>query len=760
MGLATFLASMAAQDIRLATDFEKQLPRSHPYIKTVLDYRSKIPGLNAIQITVETQHGDIWTPAFLKTLYNVTQDVTFLPGIQRTSITSMWTPNSRVIENKEGEIAGRDLVPSTLTADRLTPADAARIRDDALKGGFRGWLFSRDMKAAMIQASVLDFDPQTNKPVDYFAVAAQLESIRAKYEKDGIVIRIIGFTKFIGDVTAGAVGALKYFVLAFILTALAAWLFARSFLLAALAVGCSLVSVVWQLAILALLGIGLNPLGLIIPFLVFAIGVSHGVQQVNLIATGVARCMEPEAAARAGFRRLFLPGAFALLTALISFLALFIIDIPVVHELAMVAIVGIALKFVSNLIMLPLLASSLRFKEDEIVRLAELIQARDSQLLRFAAFAHPRAALITATACALLLGVAVWQGSGRAIGDLKLGAPELSASSRYNQDLLAIADNFNVDLDAFVVVAETPPDACVDYRVMSLLDQFAVQLRATEGVKSVISLAEVSRTIYAVVQEGSLKWRVLPRDPTTLSLTTQFVPQETGLLNKDCSLLPVVAYLTDHRAPTIRNAVAAAERFIAENQLPDVKFRLATGNVAVYAAMNDTVAAAEWPTLALVFVAIIALVWIAFGDWRAAIVCAVPLLVANFLGLWLMRGLGIGLKVSTLPVFVIAVGIGVDYAFYVYARLMLHFRTGAPISVAYVQAMQETGVAVVFTGITLAAGVSTWAFSTLEFQSDMGLLLAFMFLINMIATVTLLPSLAVLLEAAVPRRHRGTAPIR
>jgi len=748
---------MAARDIRLETDLEKQLPRDHRFIKTVLDYRDKIPGLNAIQITVETRNGEIWTPAFLKTLHDVTDDVEHLPGIHRSSVTSMWTSNTRIIENKEGAIAGRDLIPTTLTADALTPADVATIRDDALKGGFRGWLFSRDMKAAMIQASVLDFDVQTNKPVDYFAVAAQLESIRAKYEKDGIVIRIIGFTKFIGDVTSGAIGALKYFTLAFVLTALAAWLFARSLLLAALAVGCSLVSVVWQLAILALLGVGLNPLGLIIPFLVFAIGVSHGVQQVNLIATGIARGMQPEAAARAGFRRLFLPGAFALLTALITFFALFMIAIPVVHELAIVAIVGIALKFASNLIMLPLLASSLRFKESEVFRLADLIAARDRQLLRFAAFAQPRTALMTFLICALIMVVAVWQAGGRAIGDLKLGAPELSTSSRYNQDLLAIAGNFNVDLDALVIVAETPKDACVDFRTMTLLDRFAVNLRATDGVKSVISLAEVSRTIYAIVQEGNLKWRVVPRDPTTLSLTTQFVPEETGLLNKDCSLLPIVVYLTDHRAPTITKVVAAAERFIAENKMPGVTFRLATGNVAVYAAMNDTIAAAEWPTLALVFVAIVVLVWIAFGDWRAAIVCALPLLFANFLGLWLMRSLGIGLKVSTLPVFIIAVGIGVDYAFYVYARLMLHFRTGAPISVAYVQAMQETGVAVVFTGITLAAGVSTWAFSTLEFQSDMGLLLAFMFLINMIATVTLLPSLAVLMETAVPRRHRGTA---
>lgn len=749
---------MTADRVRLDTDFEKQLPADHPFIRTLLDYRDKIPGLNAVQITVETTRGDIWTPAFLKTLYDVTQDVTYLPGVQRSSVASMWTSNTRIVENKEGEIAARDLIPSTVTADKLTQSDANRIRDDALKAGFRGWQFSRDMKAAMIQATVLDFDPQTSRPVDYFAVARQLETIRAKYEKNGVVVRIIGFTKFIGDVSQGAIGALRYFVLAFILTALAAWLFARSLRLAALAVGCSLVSVIWQLAILGALGIGLNPLGLIIPFLVFAIGVSHGVQQVNLLVTGISRGMTPEAAARASFSRLFLPGAFALLTALIAFFALFIIDIPIVRELAIVAIIGITLKFVSNLIMLPLLASSLHYNDDDVLLLAQRITERNRPLLRLAGVVRAKSALIIFLTCAIIMILAGWIASGRAIGDLKLGAPELSAGSRYNQDLLAIAGGFNVDLDAFVVVTEAPKDACVDYNVMSLLDRFAVAMRAVDGVKSVLSIAEVSRTLYAIVQEGNPKWRVVPHDPTTLSLTTGFVPEETGLLNKDCSLLPLVVYTNDHRAPTIKRVIAAAEHFIADNKLPGVNFRLATGNVAVYAAMNDTIAAAEWPTLALVFAAIITLVLFAFGDWRAAIACAVPLLFANFLGLWLMRSLGIGLKVSTLPVFVIAVGIGVDYAFYVYARLMVHLRTGTPIGDAYVQAMQETGVAVIFTGITLAVGVSTWAFSTLEFQSDMGLLLAFMFLVNMIATVTLLPALAVLLEA-VPRRNRGTAKV-
>ena len=47
-----------------------------------------------------------------------------------------------------------------------------------------------------------------------------------------------------------------------------------------------------------------------------------------------------------------------------------------------------------------------------------------------------------------------------------------------------------------------------------------------------------------------------------------------------------------------------------------------------------------------------------------------------------------------------------------------------------------------FTGVCLAIGVATWIFSTIKFQADMGLMLTFMFLWNMIGAIWLLPALA------------------
>ena len=151
-------------------------------------------------------------------------------------------------------------------------------------------MFSPDFRSAMITAALQDVDPQTQEPVDYFEMADRLENqIRAKHQRDGITIRMIGFAPFIGEVARETREALWFFVLAFAITAAAALLYTRSLVLAALAVGCSAVSLVWQFGVIGFAGIGLNPLALIIPFLAYAIGVSHGVQQINLIASGIAQ---------------------------------------------------------------------------------------------------------------------------------------------------------------------------------------------------------------------------------------------------------------------------------------------------------------------------------------------------------------------------------------------------------------------------------------------------------------------------------------
>ena len=189
-----------------------------------------------------------------------------------------------------------------------------------------------------------------------------------------------------------------------------------------------------------------------------------------------------------------------------------------------------------------------------------------------------------------------------------------------------------------------------------------------------------------------------------------------------------------------------------------MKIRLASGNVGVQAATNEVLEATELPMMLYVYLTIVALVFLTYRDWRAMLACCVPLTVATFLGYWFMKELDIGLTVATLPVMVLAVGIGVDYAFYIYNRLQIYLAEGVDIVTAFKQALRETGIATIFTALTLSVGVATWSFSELKFQADMGLLLTFMFMVNMLMAMTLLPALAVTIDMLIPRRRPVRAP--
>ena len=217
-------------------------------------------------------------------------------------------------------------------------------------------------------------------------------------------------------------------------------------------------------------------------------------------------------------------------------------------------------------------------------------------------------------------------------------------------------------------------------------------------------------------------------------------------------------YLADHKATTINRLIAAVKDFRAREPMQGVKIRLAAGNAGVLAAINEEVEHSELPMMLYVYAAIVILVFLVYRDLRAVLACCLPLTVGTFIGYWFMKELQIGLTVATLPVMVLAVGIGVDYAFYIYNRLQLHLASGQGIVKAVEHAILETGMATIFTAITLAIGVATWSFSALKFQADMGKLLAFMFMVNMVMAMTVLPAFAVWLERVFPRRRPARAP--
>jgi predicted RND superfamily exporter protein len=458
-------------------------------------------------------------------------------------------------------------------------------------------------------------------------------------------------------------------------------------------------------------------------------------------------------AARHSFSGLLIPGTLALVTALVSFITLLLIPIPMVRELAITASLGVGYKIVTNLVMLPVVASCLHFTKEYADRALAARERRAHWLRLLARVAEPRNAAITLAVTALIFGVAVWQSRDRVVGTLQPGAPELRADSRFNEDAVAIAGSYDVGLDWLTVVFEAPRASdCTDPRLGIFEDDFVGSMNHVPGVVSVSSYPQMLRTYNEGYNEGNPKMFVVPIDPTNYAALSAEINRVRGYMTKDCKMTAVHLFLADHKASTINRVIDAVKFYRAQNQLEGVTIRLAAGNAGVLAATNDEVARSELPMMLYVYAAIVVLVLLAYRDFRAVIACCLPLTVATFIGYWFMKQLQIGLTVATLPVMVLAVGIGVDYAFYIYNRLQLHLSHDVPVVKAVEQSILEVGVATIFTAITLAVGVATWSFSALKFQADMGKLLAFMFIVNLVMAMTALPALAVLLTRLFPRR--------
>ena len=740
--LITLLLGAFALRTHLDAGFNKLIPLRHEYMAAFLQHSTAFSGANRVLINVRWKgQGDIYNKEFLDTLRSATDEVFFTPGVNRAQVYSLFTPNVRYIEITEFGFVGEVIIPS-----RFTPNEEglAQVRSNVSKSGQIGRLVSTDLKSAMVRADLLEIDPQTGKHLDYSDVAKKLELIRTKFNSQDIEINIVGFAKVLGDVMDGLTIVIGFFGLAFIITAVLLWLYSRSINLTVLALLVALLPVIWLLGLLAIGGFGIDPMSILVPFLVFSIGVSHAVQMTNAWKQEVRAGLTSEKAAESAFRKLAVPGTVALLTNALGFLVIMLIDIPIVHELGMTACLGVLLMIITNKVMLPVILSRLRLEPKALGR-TDGVTGLHSRWWAISVLAKPGPALVTlAVSLALLVGGTI-TSRHLLTGDIGAGAPELRADSRYNRDNDRIISSYAIGMDVLSVYAETTnvPEACLNWPVMNAVERFDLAMRGVDGVRSVTTVAGLAKLAASGNNEGNPHWAALQRTEAALRTGAKAANPELGLNTGSCDVIHLQLFLKDHEGATLKHVVGEVQKFIDADETPNLKFRLAGGNAGVAVATNDAVEHAEVQMLASIFGAITLLCWLTFRSWRAVLCIIVPLTLVSILCNALMALLGIGLKVATLPVIAMGVGVGVDYGIYLYESLQHEMEhNGKSLREAFYEALRQRGTAAVFTGVTMSLGVGTWAFSALKFQADMGILLAFMFLVNMLGAVFLLPAMA------------------
>ena len=743
--LTLFFGYQAAQ-VKPDTSFEKMIPLKHPYIANMIEHQNDLPNLgNTIRIAVAINDGDIFSTEYMETLKRINDEVFFLPGVDRSNLRSLWTPNVRWTEVTE---YGFDGGPVANRPAYLSEADLDELRENVLKSGEIGRLVANNFKSTIIDIPLQEAYPNPENQgeliqLDYGDFSRQLEEkIRTEFqgENPNIQIHIVGFAKKVGDLIDGIIKVVMFFGAALLITFVLLLIFTRCFKSSLTTLVCSVIAVVWQLGLLRTLGFGLDPYSILVPFLVFAIGISHGVQIINGMAIEYTGADDAQTAARRAFRALYIPGIVALISDAVGFVTLLLIEIEVIRELGIAASVGVGVIILTNLMLLPILMSYIGISRGAVERNRNLANRPQKLWLSISRFAHPTIAPISIVLAIGAFAFGIYHGKNVAIGDLDPGAPELRADSRYNLDNQFIIENYSTSSDILVVMVKTPAERCSAYETMEAIDQLEWRMNNLDGVQSAVSLVTVAKQVIMGNNEGNLKWQTLSRNQDNLNNAISRAP--SGMFNSACSLAPVMIFLDDHKAETLQRATAAVEEFAAEYNTDDMQFLLAAGNAGIEAATNVVIEASQTKMLLTVYAVVILMCLITFRSIRAVLCIIIPLALTSVLANALMAFLGIGVKVATLPVIALGVGIGVDYGIYIYSRLETYLRQGLPLQEAYYETLKTTGKAVTFTGFTLAIGVATWIFSAIKFQADMGILLTFMFLWNMFGALWLLPALA------------------
>lgn len=759
--LITAFMGYKAMSLRMEAGFAKLLPYKHPYMRTLIDYQAKFGGGNQIIVALMQKKGDIFTPEFFTTLHEASDEVFFLPGVDKSKVTSIFTPNVRFTEFVEDGFAGGNVIPAEF---QPTPEWLEIARQNIIKSGELGRLVTFDFTGSLIRAELLDRDPITGKKLDYQQVSKDLEEkLRQRFENENVSVHILGFAKSIGDIAEGARSVIAFFGIAFVVTGVLLWLYSGSIQLTLMPLLCSSVAVIWQLGTLSLFGFGIDPMSILVPFLIFAIAVSHSVQMVSgwigevlygadeqdvhhpvVPVTARTQGVDGYSAARRTFRRLLIPGSIAVLCNILGFVTILMINIGIIQEMGITASIGVTIIILTNLLLLPILLSFINLPNIEQYRQKRVAAEgkRDGLWRTLSKFATTAWSIPTLVIIAITTVMAHFYSQGLQVGDLHAGVSELREDARYNRDTDVVTKKFAIGVDVLSVIVETPKNACIDYDTMVAMDELHWFAQNLPGVQSVLSLSEAMKIVTGGNNEGSPKWETLMRNQYNLSGALRYMETSSGLMDAECTAMPLLIYTRDHKADTVETIVRALEKY--DSGLPKEKFnpRLASANVGIIAATNQAVKAAQEPIMTYVHGAIALLVLLSFRSVMVTLCLMIPLIYVSSLCYALMTYLHIGLKVNTLPVVALGIGIGVDYGIYLYSRMADFLADGLGLQESLYRALKLTGKSVMFTAATLAVGVATWIFSDLKFQADMGILLTFMFIVNMIGAIVVIPALA------------------
>ncbi|MGO8990162.1 MAG: efflux RND transporter permease subunit [bacterium] len=730
--------------MEMFTQFLDLFPTTHPYVQIHKQYAKYFGGAYQATLVVELKEGgkykDVFNLETLNKMQRIQYDVDLIPGVDHFAIYSIASPKVNFTKETPYGFSTKQIMPDA-------PKNQQELEDLKKKvftSPINGTLVSRDQKALRLDANFIEGKIDFNKLFDGFM------KIKKKEEDANHKIYLTGTPLVYGWIYhyLPKMG-LIFLITSFIIVALLygymyqGGLWWRPFL-------DGIVTSIWGLGFSALMGFHFDPLIIVIPFLLSARAMSHGVQWTERFVEEYRRLNgDIKQAALITGVALFPPGLIGIVADTWALLIISITPIPMLRNLAFIGTFWALSAVFSSLVLNPALFASFKklwipmeYKENTFDRILKQI------LVRMSSWTFGKGRYITVGLAVAVLVVAVISSASLKYGDANPGDPILWQNSQYNSDVKKTNEHFPGVDQMWVVIEGKKEGAVLAPDVVRGMEALKYHMMEDPNVGFATSVVDVIKSINMLARGNDPKMEYIP--PTGKEIETMVWLFKLG--STPGELDPWVdpqyfgsnvrLYLRNHEGSLLQEVIGRIKNFIKNNPklMENAVAKPAGGLGGILAAANEVIASRNDPILIFILVVIFIHCSLTYWSVLAGVIFTISLVLANFLAFTYMAFKGIGLNINTFPVVSLGIGMGVDYGLYIVSRIIEVYRVERDLAKSVRGGMVTAGRAVFFTATMMTAGVVFWYFSPLRFQAEMGLLLGILMMVNMVVGVLVLPA--------------------
>ncbi len=759
IGVFTVIMAFFASKIDIKTVFDDLLPKNHSYVKVNDQFKNTFGGSNMVSVMVEVDKGDIFNQTILGKVQKITQELQLVDGVNQFQIVSLASKKMKEIRSST---EGIELHPLMWPELPKNEAEMTALRESVLKNPLvLGMYVSSDLKATLI---TVDFHDHL---LNYLKAFRQIREIISRAQGDGYKIRVVGEPMLYGWVNYSLTETLHIFLITIASLIALLFVFARTWRGTILPLLAGLISCLWALGIASILQFNLDPLVIVVGFLITARSISHSVQLVTRFDDEIAGGAESTtAAAKASMLALFKPGMLGIIADAGCMIVVILTPIPLLEKVAIVGTVWVTTIAIGAVVLTPVLLSWVKYPQGYahsfdiskvVIKVLNFSIAIVTSRWRFVVIGGTLVVFILSGLYAFNLKV----------GDANPGSPILWPDSEYNQDAYAINKQFQGSDRMFVVVAGEKEDILMKPEVLGNMVGFQKFMEAQPEVGGTLSMADIIPAMKRILREDNPRYREFGKDANENGeIMYLFLSgTEPGDIDRFADAKykngAVTLFFRDHQGETIRTAIARVKEYIAKNPLKGAEYKLAGGLIGVLAAVNEIILSGQIESIALALLVLVICCTVTYRSTIAGLFFMVPVVLSNTLTFSYMAFKGIGMNINTLPVAALGIGLGVDYAFYIVDGIREEFKVNNDLEKAIAVSLKSAGRGVLVTAFTLVVSVFLWCFSSLRFQAEMGILMAIWLMVSTASALFLVPSLVYVLrpEFIVGNEIASTAPV-